>query len=98
MVFAVRMDHSHRRLPLCDKVRELTLKGPADNVKSVDFPISGDGQWRTYSIPFPFQGLLTQIRVYPAVKAKFVRGSSDPNALESFVSSAELTAILAEYP
>jgi hypothetical protein len=33
---------------------------------SIDFPISGDGQWRTYSIPFheKLNGYLTQVCLF----------------------------------
>lgn len=82
------------------EVRELTLRGPEDRIVSVDFPIAGDGRWHTYAVPFyeKFRGLLTQVRLHPAVKAPFRRGASAPNAYRDFVDDPERLAVLARYP
>jgi hypothetical protein len=78
------------------EVRELTLKGRDDSFVSMDFPISGDGQWHTYTLPFhtKLSGYLNQLRVYPCVKAPFVRGVSEVNAYKDFMTEDEIKAIL----
>lgn len=40
---------------------------------------------------------LLQMRIYPAVKASFKRGSTDPNAVQPFVSPDELTSVVNDY-
>ena len=60
------------------EVREMTLRGPEDTITSMDFDIQNDGKWHTYAVPFwkKLNGMLTQIRIYPAVGTKYVRGKT----------------------
>jgi len=78
------------------EVREITLRGRDDSFVSMDFPIANDGQWHTYSVPFhsKLHGYLTQMRVYPCVKAPFIRGVSDVNAYSEFMSESDIKSIL----
>lgn len=51
-------------------VREIRLSGPRDDIVPMDFPVVGDGVWRTVVLPIytKLRGALTQIRFYPALQ------------------------------
>ena len=95
------------------EVRELTLRGPEDTITAMDFDIQNDGKWHTYAVPFweKLNGLLTQVRIFPAVGTRYVRGLKDSNvdgeggngapgggaSNANFMGTAEKKAILAQY-
>jgi len=51
------------------QIQEVKLHGVRDDLVAIDFPVRGDGQWRTVALPIydSLVGVVSQIRIHPAL-------------------------------
>uniref|UniRef100_A0A7S2RZZ2 Fibronectin type-III domain-containing protein n=1 Tax=Rhizochromulina marina TaxID=1034831 RepID=A0A7S2RZZ2_9STRA len=61
------------------QIQEVRLHGVRDDLVAIDFPIRGDGQWRTVALPVYdyLMGFISQIRIHPAVAIPFEQGVTE---------------------